>query len=693
MRFVSKALLTGYARAVAWGGIVLGSAALVQDRRWLEHPWLTLAMVAIVAILRKGQIPLSKFSYLSQIGIVALVGSITVGPGVVIFALWFGVFLTDAFWLRKLLKAAWVNASREVIGFMAAYGAYVLVFLRTEPSGITLEFLGPGLTLAGLYFFFTRALFYFTLLVRAKLESHERLMILRYEVLSYLLTLIGAIIAASAIQSLPPEAWLAVLAVVGVLGVLTKRILEEAIGAEELNKIHARERVITSNVSLTDAFVQLEQMANRVLDWSDFRIYRVRGESATMVYRGALGWPNRGDPPFDSGTLRTQAVQTGETVVVSDGRNDDRVLAPSPDAVSMLVLPLRFGAEIIGTLELDHHKPHTYGKKEVTAASTFAGQLATAIHIADLRRPLVETVEQVTAQVKLLGQTSEQLRAAAGSVAQTANAIRAGAAEQEQLVALGRESTAGLASQAREVAADGAAAALASSTASEVASKNRESIRDAIERLVQLQQFVAASSLQVGELYQVSNRLIGFIGTIREIADLTNLISLNAAIEAARAGHQGRGFAVVAEEVRQLAAQSGQASREAGGLVAAILGQVAQISEEMERGTETVRGVEQLSADAARALEGIVTGTLDAGAHARRIAETAARQEQAANRLSEQMEQVAAVSTRTLEDANTTARRASEAARSHAELERALRELAGIADRLEAIAKHFSHDL
>ena len=693
MTVVSRGLLTGYARAVAWGGIVLGGAALALDRRWLEHPWLTLTIVAIVAILRKGQIPLSKFSYLSQIGIVALVGSITVGPGVVIFATWFGVFITDAFWLRKLLKAAWVNASREVIGFMAAYGAYALVFLKAEPSGITLDFLGPGLTLAGLYFFFTRSLFYFTLLVRGKLESHERLMILRYEVLSYLLTLIGAIIAANAIQSLPPEAWLSVLAVVGVLGVLTKRILEEAIGAEELNKIHARERIITSNVSLQDAFVQLEQMANRVLDWSDFRIYRIREDSNTMVYRGVLGWPNRGDPPFDSQTLRTQAAQGGEAVVVTDARNDDRILAPTPDAVSMLVLPLRFGAEIIGTLELDHHKPHTYGKKEVTAASTFAGQLATAIHIADLRRPLVETVEQVTAQVKLLAQTSEQLRAAAGSVAQTANAIRSGAAEQEQLVAHGRESTAGLAAQAREVAADGAAAAQASATASEVASRNRESIRDAIERLVQLQQFVAASSTQVGELYQVSNRLIGFIGTIREIADLTNLISLNAAIEAARAGHQGRGFAVVAEEVRQLAAQSGQASREAGGLVAAILGQVAQISEEMERGTETVRGVEQLSADAARALEGIVTGTLDAEAHARRIAETAARQEQSANRLSEQMERVAAVSTRTLEDANTTARRASEAARSHAELERALRELAGIADRLEAIAKHFSHDL
>ncbi len=693
MKVYYRSLLDGYARAIAWGGTVVAIAALATDLRWLGTPLLTLALVAAVALLRFGQIPLSKFSYLTQIGVVALVGAVTAGPGIVVFALWFGVFVADAFWLRKLLRASWINASREAVGFMAAYGAYAAVWSWTRPVGLSLDFLGPGLTLAGSYFFFSRCLFYFTLLVRGKLEPHERLMLLRYEVLSYMLTLIGAVICAAAIRALPLEAWLSVVGVVAMLGLLTKRILEEAIGAEELNKIHARERVITSNLSLQDAFTQLEQMANRVLDWSDFRIYRAQAGATTLVYRGAIGWPDRGDPPFDAAALRASAIETGQPVVIADSRRDERSLAPSAEAVSMLVLPLRFGNEIIGTFELDHHKPHIYGKKAMTAASTFAGQLATAIHIADLRRPLVDTVEQVTTQIKLLAKTADQLRSSAGAVAQTAHAIRSGAAEQEQLVVQGREFASGLGEQAREVAADGVAAAAASLSASDTAAKNRESIRDAMGRLVQLQQFVADTSGQVSELYQVSNRLIGFIGTIREIADLTNLIALNAAIEAARAGQQGRGFAVVAEEVRQLAAQSGQASREAGGLVAAILGQVAQISEEMDRGTETVRGVEQLSADAGRALEAIVASTLDAGHHAQRIAETAARQQQAATRLGEQMSQVAAVSSRTLEDANTTARRASEAARSHAELERAIRELSGISERLEMIARHFSHEL
>ncbi len=689
----SRRLLDNYANLVAWGGTLAGLAALGSDHRWLAQPWTGLALLLAVAVLRRGQIPLSKFSYLSQIGLVVLAGAITVGPGLVVFALGIGVFIADAFWLRKLLRAAWINAAREVLGFIAAYGAYAVAMRLFEPAGITVEYLTPGVALTLTYFFFTRALLYFTLIARGKLEHHERLMILRYEVLSYILTVIGAVLAVAAIAALPFEAWLVALLLLGFLGLLTRKIIEEAIGAEELNKIHLRERVITSNVSLQDAFGELERMANRVLDWSDFRIYRYEAGKATLLYQGALGWTDRAEPPFDAPQLRARAIAEGGPLVVEDARNDERVLAPSGNAVSMLILPLRFGTDVIGTLELDHHKPRTYGRKEVAAAATFAGQLATAIHISDLRRPLVETVERIGLQVKSLAQTSEQLRSAAGAVAQTAHVIRGGAAEQEQLIAQGREAMVSLAAQSREVAMGGAAAAEASNAASEVAARNRESIQDAIRRLVHLQQFVSATSGQVGELYQVTNRLIGFIGTIREIADLTNLIALNAAIEAARAGHQGRGFAVVAEEVRQLAAQSGKASREAGGLVAAILGQVAQISEEMDRGTETVRGVEELSADAARALERIVTGTLDAGDHARRIAETASRQEESASRLRDQLDRIAAVSSRTLEDANTTARRASEAARSHAELERAVRELASVAERLETIARHFSHEL
>jgi len=693
MTYNARGALSIYTKVLAWGGSALLIATLWSDRRWMEQPWITLFMLGAVIALRRGQIPLSKFSYLTQVGVVVLVGAVTVGPGPVAFALGVGIFTCDAFLLRKMLMASWINAGREVIGFVAAYGAYAFVFHFTSPSGVSLEYLPSAVTLAGMYFFFTRALFYFTLLVRGKLEAHEGLMILRYEILAYLLTLIAAVVSGGAIMALPPEGWITVLAVLGVLGLLTKRILEEAIAAEELNKIALRERIITSNLTLGDAFTQLEKLANRVLDWGDFRIYRLREEQPVLVYRGALGWEGRGDPPFDSAALRAIAIRTGEPVVVVDSRRDERIMAPSAAALSMMLLPLRFGNETIGTFEVDHHKTRTYGKKELAAASTFAAQLATAIHIADLRRPLVETVTGLGEQIRALAATAEALRGAAAATAAAAQQIRGGVAEQEQLVARGLEATESLSSQAREVAEHGGAAVVVSDLAANVATRNRESIQDAIQRLVQLHSFVSVTAAQVGELYQVTNRLIGFIATIREIADLTNLIALNAAIEAARAGQQGKGFAVVAEEVRQLAAQSGEASREAGGLVAAILGQVAQISEEMDRGQATVRGVEHLSANAAKAWEDIVGATHDAGAHARRIADTAGRQEQGVSRLRDQMAGVVSVSARTLEQANSAARRASETSRSHADLERAIRELSNVTEHLEAIAKHFSHDL
>jgi putative methionine-R-sulfoxide reductase with GAF domain len=341
-------------------------------------------------------------------------------------------------------------------------------------------------------------------------------MILRYEILAYLLTLIAALVSGGAIMALPPEGWITVLAVLGVLGLLTKRILEEAITAEELNKIALRERIITSNLTLGDAFTQLEQLANRVLDWGDFRIYRLREEQPVLVYRGALGWEGRGDPPFDSAALRAIAIRTGEPVVVVDSRQDERIMAPSAAALSMMVLPLRFGNETIGTFEVDHHKTRTYGKKEIAAASTFAAQLATAIHIADLRRPLVETVEGLGEQIRALAATAEALRGAAAATAAAAQQIRGGVAEQEQLVARGLEATESLSSQAREVAEHGGAAVTVSDLAANVATRNRESIQDAIQRLVQLHSFVSVTTGQVGELYQVTNRLIGFIATIRE---------------------------------------------------------------------------------------------------------------------------------------------------------------------------------
>src|SRR6185295_15551568 len=94
----------------------------------------------------------------------------------------------------------------------------------------------------------------------------------------------------------PPIAWLFVAAAMGALGLLFKKTIEEAIAAEELNKIHAMEAVITSNVSLADSFGRIERLAHRLVDWGDFRIYRHHDGALGLAYRGTIGRRNRGEP-------------------------------------------------------------------------------------------------------------------------------------------------------------------------------------------------------------------------------------------------------------------------------------------------------------------------------------------------------------------------------------------------------------
>ena len=689
MRAQIQPIVTRYPQVVAVLGTLAALAACAVDRGWLERPWATAAIVLTVAALRLFPISLSKYSYLTQIGIPLLVGAVLLGSGPSVLAAFLGTFAADWLWHRKPARFALINAGREALAFIAAYGVYALVRNLTGVHGLSLDFLPAGLALAGGYLFTSRTLFYATLLLRQKLTVDERLLIIRYEVVSYLLTVAGAVVIVGAVVALDPAGWVAVLAVLAVLGLLTKTILEEAIGAEELSKVHARERHVSTNATLEESCGQIEAMAHRLLDWGDFRVLRVEGERVTLVYRGLEGRGDRGAVP-DWTPLRTLAVETGQPVVVTDASRDPRVELPDPRAQSCLIVPLRFGEDQSGLLELEHHKRNVYRAKEVATVLAFAQQLATAVHLAELRRPLMETVERIGKQVRALARATDGVRESASRVAEAAKAIRGQLGEQDAFVVGGLEATEALATAARQVAKDGAQAHQVSMEASTTAARNRDAISDALERLVQLKEFVALSSSQVAELGQVSRRITGFIGSIKEIADLTNLIALNAAIEAARAGAHGKGFAVVAGEVRQLAEQSTQSSSEAATLVAQIQRSVAEISEQMRKGQAVVQGVEELSSDAVRALGEIVQATDGAGTASARIAEVSAAQDASFRKLRQQIEDLALVSYRSREETNSLARQATEAADGQADLERAIRELEGVATYLQALARHFA---
>src|SRR5207302_842712 len=152
---------------------------------------------------------------------------LAIGGPVVLLA----VLVADPRWTDQLLAIAIVRAAAVA-------------------PGLHVEMLLP-LVLFGLaYFGFSRLLFYFALTIRGKLERDERMLIFRYECISFGATIIAAATLVGTVVFWPPEVWLIVAALLTFLGLLFKTMLEEAISAEELNKIHAVEAVITSNISL-----------------------------------------------------------------------------------------------------------------------------------------------------------------------------------------------------------------------------------------------------------------------------------------------------------------------------------------------------------------------------------------------------------------------------------------------------------
>ena len=684
-------VIVSYSQALMYAGPLLVLAVLLADPRWTGQILELVVLTGAAVTLRGLQIPLSKYSYLTQTGLVALAGSLLVGLPATVFAIGMGTAVTDLIWLRKSGQAAAVNSGREVVATVAAYGVYAAVVRASAaPPGLHLEAL-PALFFYSLaYFVFTRLLFYFALIVRGKLEQGERLLILRYECIGFGTTLIATAMVIGTVVYWPPIAWVFVAAALGALGLLFKKTLEEAIAAEELNKIHAMEAVITSNVSLVDSFDRIERLAHRLVDWGDFRIYRYHEGVLGLAYRGAIGRRDRGEPSSDISALRAGVVATGEPVVIDDVTRDRRVADASLAVKSLVMVPLKFGDQVIGTLELEHHKRKSYRSKDVVTITTFANQLATAIHITELRRPLIDTVDRLTAQLSTLVRAAEALREAASGVAGSTNAILEGVVAEQAEVAGGLAATESLAQVSRRVSVDGTEAAHASTTASDVASRNRQQIRDAMDRLVALKAFVGESSAKVQALGDVSRRITGFIASIREFSDMTNLLSLNAAIEAARAGKHGKGFAVVAEEVRRLAEQSAGAAGEAGELVQDIHRRVGEVVEQMRRGQVNVSGVEELSSAALEALDAIVAATGDATTHARRIADAAGEQDSAFGRLRERINAVAAIAAKNRTEADDVARRATEAARGLSDLERATRKLESVASMLRDLTRGFA---
>jgi methyl-accepting chemotaxis protein len=158
-------------------------------------------------------------------------------------------------------------------------------------------------------------------------------------------------------------------------------------------------------------------------------------------------------------------------------------------------------------------------------------------------------------------------------------------------------------------------------------------IAEVVRNAAQTVQELGASSDQIGEIVQV----------IDDIADQTNLLALNAAIEAARAGEQGRGFAVVADEVRKLAERTTKATKEIGEMIKKIQGDTGGAVKSISLGTEEVEKGKQLADKAGKSLQEIIKGSNDVVDVVNQVAAASEEQSSASEQISRNIEAISSV--------------------------------------------------
>jgi methyl-accepting chemotaxis protein len=190
-------------------------------------------------------------------------------------------------------------------------------------------------------------------------------------------------------------------------------------------------------------------------------------------------------------------------------------------------------------------------------------------------------VDQMGSTSSALINSSTQLSLASEEIASNAEEA---ASESSSIATAGEQ----MAATSQEISRNCHSAAENSQATSTIAASGVEVVDRTIGVMQQIAERVKGLSTTVELLGQRSDQIGAIIGTIEDIADQTNLLALNAAIEAARAGEQGRGFAVVADEVRALAERTTRATREIGDMIKAIQSETRGVVSAMEQGVQEV---------------------------------------------------------------------------------------------------------
>jgi methyl-accepting chemotaxis protein len=280
---------------------------------------------------------------------------------------------------------------------------------------------------------------------------------------------------------------------------------------------------------------------------------------------------------------------------------------------------------------------------EVEKNSDFT--LKVNVHSSDEVGQTAQTFNHLMAAVSdIIRQTRtsvEGIAEASHNLSQTTKQVTEGSIQQS-------EATTAAAASAEEISSTMSNMSSRTMESESLANSSREETRQALSitnetmsGMGRTAQAIKESASNVARLSKNSEEISGIITVIKEIADQTNLLALNAAIEAARAGEQGRGFAVVADEVRKLAERTGRSTGEIGELINTIQSEIELTVETMRAADEQVTRSVETARQACNALEKIGTGGEQINERIKEISISIKESDVAIQDIAQQMERVA----------------------------------------------------